>query len=91
LLLLKAHGYHDLEGFQVTTPTGSPASRTRRATSRTTPEFIPSPSRGDTEDNLISITDASSNQTAFTYDAFGRATQTNFPSSLSEYYHILAG
>jgi YD repeat-containing protein len=23
---------------------------------------------------------------AFTYDAFGRVTQTNFPSSLSEYY-----
>jgi YD repeat-containing protein len=61
-------------------------SRTRRATSRTTPEFIPSPSRGDTEDNLTSITDASSNQTTFTYDAFGRVTQTNFPSSLSEYY-----
>jgi YD repeat-containing protein len=31
-------------------------------------------------------TDASSNQTAFTYDAFGRMTQTNFPSSLSEYH-----
>src|SRR6202011_2689846 len=33
-----------------------------------------------------SITDANSNQTAFTYDAFGRVTQTNFPSSLSENY-----
>jgi RHS repeat-associated protein len=40
----------------------------------------------DTEDNLASITDANSNQTAFTYDAFGRVTQTNFPSSLSEFY-----
>jgi YD repeat-containing protein len=39
----------------------------------------------------VSITDASSNQTAFTYDAFGRVTQTNFPSSLSQYYHVLAG
>jgi YD repeat-containing protein len=39
----------------------------------------------DTESNLTSITDANSNQTAFTYDAFGRVTQTNFPSSLSEY------
>jgi len=57
--------------------------------SRTMPEFIPSPSRGDTEDNLTSITDANSNQTAFTYDAFGRVTRTNFPSSLSEYYQIL--
>jgi YD repeat-containing protein len=32
----------------------------------------------------IIISDASSNQTAFTYDAFGRVTRTNFPSSLSE-------
>jgi YD repeat-containing protein len=39
-----------------------------------------------TECNLTSITDASSNQTAFTYDIYGRVTQTNFPSSLSEYY-----
>jgi YD repeat-containing protein len=37
------------------------------------------------------MTDANSNQTAFTYDAFGRVTQTNSPSSLSENYHILAG
>jgi YD repeat-containing protein len=28
--------------------------------------------------NLTFLTDANSNQTAFTYDAFGRATQTNF-------------
>ena len=27
----------------------------------------------------VSITDAKSNQTAFTYDAFGRVTKTNFP------------
>ena len=40
----------------------------------------------DTENNLTSITDANSNQTAFTYDAYGRVTQTNFPSSLSENY-----
>jgi YD repeat-containing protein len=33
----------------------------------------------------VSITDANSNQTASTYDSFGRVTQTNFPSSLSEY------
>jgi YD repeat-containing protein len=33
----------------------------------------------------VSITDANSNQTAFTYDGFGRVTQTNFPSSLSGY------
>ena len=46
----------------------------------------PEPSRRDTEGNLTSITDANSNQTAFTYDAFGRVTQTNFPSSLSENY-----
>jgi YD repeat-containing protein len=39
----------------------------------------------------LSFTDANSNQTAFTYDAFGRVTQTNFPSSLSENYDILAG
>jgi YD repeat-containing protein len=39
-----------------------------------------------TEDNLTSITDAKSNQTVFTYDAFGRVTRTNFPSSLSENY-----
>src|SRR5512137_968854 len=32
------------------------------------------------------MTDANSNQTAFTYDAFGRVTQTNFPSTLSENY-----
>jgi len=34
----------------------------------------------------VTIPDANSNQTAFTYDAFGRVTQTNFPSSLSENY-----
>jgi YD repeat-containing protein len=34
----------------------------------------------------VSIADANSNQTAFTYDAFSRVTQTNFPSSLSENY-----
>jgi YD repeat-containing protein len=30
----------------------------------------------DTEGNLTSISDANSNQTAFTYDAFGRVTAT---------------
>jgi YD repeat-containing protein len=34
----------------------------------------------------VIITDANSNQTAFTYDDFGRVKQTNFPSSLSENY-----
>jgi YD repeat-containing protein len=34
----------------------------------------------DTEDNLTGITDANRNKTAFTYDAFGRVTKTNFPS-----------
>ncbi len=40
----------------------------------------------DTEDNLTSITDANSNQTQFTYDAFGRVTKTTFPSTLAETY-----
>jgi YD repeat-containing protein len=30
----------------------------------------------DTEDNLLSITDALGRTTSFTYDAFGRVTQT---------------
>ena len=34
----------------------------------------------------VSITDAKSNQTAFTYDAFGRVTKTNFPSAPGENY-----
>jgi YD repeat-containing protein len=33
-----------------------------------------------TEDNLTSITDSNSNQTAFTYDAFGRVTRMNLSS-----------
>ena len=32
------------------------------------------------------IADANSHVTYFTYDAFGRVTQTNFPSTLSENY-----
>lgn len=40
----------------------------------------------DTENNLLSITDAAGNVTAFTYDAFGRVTQTSFPSALTEAY-----
>jgi RHS repeat-associated protein len=35
---------------------------------------------------LLSITDANSHETSFTYDAFGRVTQTNFPSSQIETY-----
>jgi YD repeat-containing protein len=42
------------------------------------------------EDNVTSITDANSSQTAFTYDAFGSVTQTNFPSSHSENYQYYA-
>jgi YD repeat-containing protein len=34
----------------------------------------------DTEDNLTSITHSNSNQTAFTYDAFGRLTRMNLSS-----------
>jgi YD repeat-containing protein len=34
----------------------------------------------------VRITNAKSNQTAFTYGAFGRVTQTNFQSSPSENY-----
>jgi YD repeat-containing protein len=37
-------------------------------------------------EHLTSITDANSNQTAFTYDACGRVTKTTFPSALSETY-----
>src|SRR5579863_10537785 len=40
----------------------------------------------DTENNLLSITDANSHATNFTYDAFGRVTQTTFPSSAYETY-----
>jgi len=40
----------------------------------------------DTESNLVSITDASAHSTFFTYDAFGRVTNTNSPSTLSETY-----
>ena len=40
----------------------------------------------DAESNLVSITDASAHSTFFTYDAFGRVTNTNFPSTLSEAY-----
>jgi YD repeat-containing protein len=40
----------------------------------------------DTENNLLSITDAAGHATQFTYDAFGRVTQTTFPSTLSESY-----
>jgi YD repeat-containing protein len=40
----------------------------------------------DSENNLLSITDAKGHLTSFTYDAFGRITQTAFPSSLAESY-----
>jgi YD repeat-containing protein len=40
----------------------------------------------DTENNLVSITDASAHSTFFAYDAFGRVTNMNFPSTLSETY-----
>src|SRR6266567_981931 len=39
-----------------------------------------------TENNLLSITDAAMNPTSFAYDAFGRVTQTTFPSTLHESY-----
>jgi hypothetical protein len=39
----------------------------------------------------VNITDANRNRTAFTFEAFCRVTQTNFPSSLSEYYEYHAG
>jgi YD repeat-containing protein len=45
----------------------------------------------DTENNLLSITDANSHTTSFTYDAFGRVTQTSFPSGLNENYVYDAG
>ena len=38
----------------------------------------------DTENNLLSITDANSHATSFAYDAFGRVTQTTFPSNYFE-------
>ena len=37
-------------------------------------------------DNLITITDANQHVTHFAYDAFGRVTQTTFPSTLTEIY-----
>jgi RHS repeat-associated protein len=40
----------------------------------------------DLENNLLSITDAAQHTTSFVYDAFGRVTQTAFPSSLTENY-----
>jgi RHS repeat-associated protein len=40
----------------------------------------------DLENNLLSITDAAQHTTSFVYDAFGRVTQTAFPSSLNENY-----
>ena len=36
------------------------------------------------EDNLTTIEDANHNTTSFTYDAFGRVTQTTFPSGYVE-------
>jgi YD repeat-containing protein len=41
---------------------------------------------GHTEDNLTGITDANTHSTFFTYDAFGRVTKANFPSTFSETY-----
>jgi len=40
----------------------------------------------DTENNLLSITDANQHTTNFAYDAFGRVKQTTFPSNYSESY-----
>jgi RHS repeat-associated protein len=40
----------------------------------------------DTENNLLSITDALGRATSFHYDAFGRVTETDFPSSYNETY-----
>ena len=40
----------------------------------------------DTENNLTSIQDANQNTTNFSYDAFGRVTQTSFPSGYVETY-----
>ncbi|MFZ0321748.1 MAG: RHS repeat domain-containing protein, partial [Candidatus Sulfotelmatobacter sp.] len=40
----------------------------------------------DTENNLLSITDANNHTTSFAYNARGWVTQTTFPSTLAEYY-----
>src|SRR6266853_5300210 len=40
----------------------------------------------DTEDNLLSITDANNHTTYFAYNARGWVTGTTFPSTLSESY-----
>lgn len=40
----------------------------------------------DTENNLLSITDANQHTTNFSYDAFGRVKQTTFPSNYFETY-----
>jgi len=42
----------------------------------------------DLENNLTSITDAAQHTTSFVYDAFGRVTQTAFPSSLTEKLYL---
>jgi YD repeat-containing protein len=39
-----------------------------------------------TENNLTSILDANQNTTSFSYDAYGRVTQTSFPSGYVETY-----
>jgi hypothetical protein len=39
----------------------------------------------------VSIAHANSIQTALIYNNFGRVTQTKFPSSLSQQYHVVAG
>src|SRR5882757_5737876 len=62
----------------MTTPTVSPASPTPRRTSPITPTIWKTTSP--------SITDAAQHTTSFVYDAFGRVTQTAFPSSLTENY-----
>jgi YD repeat-containing protein len=41
----------------------------------------------DTENQLQTITDANNHTTTFHYDNFGRVTQTDFPSSLSEHFY----
>jgi YD repeat-containing protein len=43
-----------------------------------------------TENNLLGITDANGHTANFTYGAFGRVTQTTFPSSFYESYDYAA-
>jgi len=45
----------------------------------------------DTEDNLLSITDANNHTTQFAYNARGWVTQTTFPSTWIESYNYDLG